>query len=48
MPLLLLLTSISHRDEDYAAGEVVDTVEIGMDYGEARDLIQNKQAEMVQ
>ena len=46
MPLLLLLTSISHRDEDYAAGEVVDTVVIGMDYGTARDLIQNRQAEL--
>lgn len=47
MPLLILLTSISHLGEDYAAGEVVDTAEIGMDYGTARDLIQNKQAELV-
>jgi hypothetical protein len=47
MPLLILLTSISHLGEDYAAGEVVDTVEIGMGYGEARDLIQNRQAELV-
>ena len=47
MPLLLLLTSISHLGEDYAAGDVVDTARIGMDYGTARDLIQNRQAELV-
>lgn len=47
MPLLLLLASISHLGEDYAAGETIDIVEIGMDYGEARDLIQNRQAELV-
>lgn len=47
MPLLVLLVSISHLGEDYAAGDVVDTVEIGMDYGTARDLIQNRQAELV-
>lgn len=47
MPLLILLTSISHLGEDYSKGEVVDTVEIGMDYGTARDLIQNRQAELV-
>ena len=33
MPLLILLTSVSHLGEDYAAGEVVDSVAIGMDYG---------------
>lgn len=47
MPLLRLLTGISHRGEDYGRGDVVDTVEIGMDYGTARDLIQNRQAELV-
>ena len=46
MPLLILLTSVSHLGEDYAAGEVVDSVAIGMDYGTARDLIQNRQAEL--
>jgi hypothetical protein len=47
MPLLVLLVSISHLGEDYAAGETIDIVEIGMDYGTARDLIQNRQAELV-
>jgi len=47
MPLLLLLASISHLGEDYVKGDVIDTLEIGMDYGTARDLIQNRQAELV-
>ena len=47
MPLLLLLAAITHRGEDYAADEVIDTVAIGMDYGEARDLIQTEKARIV-
>jgi len=47
MPLLHLLAGILHLGEDYAADEVIDTVAIGMDYGEARDLLQYGKARIV-
>jgi len=47
MPLLLLLASITHRDEDYDRGDVIDTEKIDMAFGEARDLLQYGKAELV-